>query len=101
MTLVQVLQNGSTKCTRSLIMYTSKCPNKTAYIGSLPESLQRILRSSLAKLSVNGPLEAASLQRAPPCRVRLKVRLTGRWPQSSSTLIKYTRHPNVPIMLQS
>lgn len=29
-----VLQYGSTKCTHSL-MYTSKCPNKTAYTASL------------------------------------------------------------------
>ena len=37
------LHYGSTKCTLSLIMYTSKCPNKTAFIAFWTKSLQTTL----------------------------------------------------------
>lgn len=92
------------------LMFTSKCPNKTAYTTSLPNSLHRpflwifstcSLASNLAasahwvvifsKLSVNSPLKPDYHQQSSQCQwepdeVCSRFRLTNRFPSCSSAV---------------
>lgn len=99
--------------TLSLIMYTSKCPNKTAYTASLPISLHRPFSGIFNTCSLASNLAASAhwVVISASCKQSTKTGLPpavfsvpvgARWglytvqtdqsPYCSSTLIKYTRH---------